>query len=164
MKITSKGRYAVTAILDVALHQDNGPVCLADISQRQRISLSYLEQLFSKLRKAKLVDSIRGPGGGYQLARAAIEISIGSVINAVNDSIVATQCKGDKPCSPQGRCLTHSLWDDFSLKMQSFLDSVTLGELMENSEILDISKKQNMAQESIALEKENEIFHTNQLD
>lgn len=164
MKITSKGRYAVTAILDVALHQDTGPVCLADISQRQRISLSYLEQLFSKLRKAKLVDSIRGPGGGYQLARAAIEISIGAVIGAVNDSVVATQCKGDKPCSPQGRCLTHSLWDDFSLKMQGFLDSVTLGELMENSEILDISQKQNMAQESIALEKKNEIFHTNQLD
>ncbi len=163
MKITSKGRYAVTAILDVALHQDSGPVCLADISQRQRISLSYLEQLFSKLRKAKLVDSIRGPGGGYQLARAALEISIGAVINAVNDSVVATQCKGDKPCSPQGRCLTHSLWDDFSLKMQDFLDSVTLGELMENSEIIDISQKQNMAQESIALEKENEIFQTNQL-
>ena len=163
MKITSKGRYAVTAILDVALHQDSGPVCLADISQRQRISLSYLEQLFSKLRKAKLVDSIRGPGGGYQLARAALEISIGAVINAVNDSVVATQCKGDKPCSPQGQCLTHSLWDDFSLKMQGFLDSVTLGELMENSEIIDISQKQNMAQESIALEKENEIFQTNQL-
>lgn len=164
MKITSKGRYAVTAILDVALHQNIGPVCLADISQRQRISLSYLEQLFSKLRKAKLVDSIRGPGGGYQLAKDAIEISIGAVINAVNDSVVATQCKGDKPCSPQGRCLTHSLWDDFSLKMQEFLDSVTLGELMENSEIIDISQKQNMAQESIALEKENEIFHTKQLD
>jgi len=163
MKITSKGRYAVTAILDVALHQDSGPVCLADISERQRISLSYLEQLFSKLRKAKLVDSIRGPGGGYQLAKAAIEISIGAVINAVNDSVVATQCKGDKPCSPEGRCLTHSLWDDFSVKMQDFLDSVTLGELMQNSEILEISQKQNKAQESVALEKENEIFHTNQL-
>jgi len=164
MKITSKGRYAVTAILDVALHQDSGPVCLADISQRQRISLSYLEQLFSKLRKAKLVDSIRGPGGGYQLATAAADISIGSVINAVNDSVVATQCKGDKPCLPEGRCLTHSLWNDFSLKMQSFLNSVTLGELMENSEILEISQKQNQAQESVELENENEIFHTNQID
>lgn len=147
MKLTSKGRYAVTAMLDVALHQDAGPVCLADISERQRISLSYLEQLFSKLRRADLVASIRGPGGGYQLAYDAIDISIGAVISAVNDSVVATQCKGDKPCSPQGRCLTHSLWNDFSVKMQEFLDSVSLGELMDNSEVIAIAKQQNMAQE-----------------
>lgn len=163
MKLTSKGRYAVTAMLDVALHQAHGPVCLADISQRQRISLSYLEQLFSKLRKAELVASVRGPGGGYQLAKTAIEISIGAVICAVNDSVVATQCKGDKPCSPSGRCLTHSLWNDFSVKMQGFLDSVTLGELMDNSEVIAIANKQNIAQELSGLEQENEIFHTNQL-
>jgi Rrf2 family iron-sulfur cluster assembly transcriptional regulator len=150
-------------MLDVALHQTHGPVCLADISERQRISLSYLEQLFSKLRKAKLVESIRGPGGGYQLAKEAIEISIGAVIGAVNDSVVATQCKGDKPCSPSGRCLTHSLWNDFSVKMQDFLDSVSLGELMGNSEIIDIANKQNMAQELAGHDQQNEIFHTNQL-
>ncbi len=158
MKLTSKGRYAVTAMLDVALHQDLGPVCLADISERQRISLSYLEQLFSKLRKAKLVDSVRGPGGGYRLAIAAIDISIGSVISAVNDSVIATQCKGEKPCTPSGRCLTHSLWNDFSKKMQDFLESVSLGELMANSEVIAISKKQNMVQGL-----QNDILHTNQL-
>ncbi|MGB0835429.1 MAG: Fe-S cluster assembly transcriptional regulator IscR [Psychrobium sp.] len=163
MKLTSKGRYAVTAMLDVALHQTQGPVCLADISERQRISLSYLEQLFSKLRKAKLVESIRGPGGGYQLAKEAVEISIGAVIGAVNDSVVATQCKGDKPCSPSGRCLTHSLWNDFSVKMQDFLDSVSLGELMDNSEVIAIANKQNMAQEMAGNDQQNEIFHTNQL-
>ena len=147
MKLTSKGRYAVTAMLDVALHQAQGPVCLADISERQHISLSYLEQLFSKLRKALLVRSVRGPGGGYQLAKDAVDISIGAVIAAVNDSVVATKCKGEKPCSPSGRCLTHSLWNDFSKKMQQFLDSVTLGELMENADVKEISSKQNMVQE-----------------
>ncbi len=158
MKLTSKGRYAVTAMLDVALHQNAGPVCLADISERQRISLSYLEQLFSKLRRAKLVSSIRGPGGGYQLACDALDISIGAVISAVNDSVVATQCKGEKPCSPRGRCLTHSLWNDFSVKMQDFLDSVSLGELMDNSEVIAISNQQNMAQEL-----QHDILHTSNL-
>jgi Rrf2 family iron-sulfur cluster assembly transcriptional regulator len=158
MKLTSKGRYAVTAMLDVALHQTLGPVCLADISERQHISLSYLEQLFSKLRKAELVRSIRGPGGGYQLAKNALDISIGAVIAAVNDSVVATKCKGDKPCSPNGRCLTHSLWNDFSKKMQQFLDSVTLGGLMENADVKEISNKQNMVQEL-----QSDILHINQL-
>ncbi|NRA70207.1 MAG: Fe-S cluster assembly transcriptional regulator IscR [Gammaproteobacteria bacterium] len=158
MKLTSKGRYAVTAMLDVALHQAQGPVCLADISERQHISLSYLEQLFSKLRKALLVRSVRGPGGGYQLAKDAVDISIGAVIAAVNDSVVATKCKGEKPCSPSGRCLTHSLWNDFSKKMQQFLDSVTLGELMENADVKEISSKQNMVQEL-----QSDILHINQL-
>ncbi|MDP2560562.1 Fe-S cluster assembly transcription factor [Psychrobium sp. 1_MG-2023] len=158
MKLTSKGRYAVTAMLDVALHQSVGPVCLADISERQRISLSYLEQLFSKLRKANLVSSVRGPGGGYQLASDAIDISIGAVISAVNDSVVATRCKGDKPCSPAGRCLTHSLWNDFSDKMQEFLDSVSLGELMDNSEVIAIAKQQNKVQEL-----QHDILHTNRI-
>lgn len=158
MKLTSKGRYAVTAMLDVALHQAQGPVCLADISERQHISLSYLEQLFSKLRKAQLVRSIRGPGGGYQLASDAIDISIGAVIAAVNDSVLATKCKGDKPCSPTGRCLTHSLWNDFSKKMQDFLDSVTLGELMENADVKEIANKQNLVQEL-----QSDILHFNQL-
>ncbi|NRA55961.1 MAG: Fe-S cluster assembly transcription factor [Gammaproteobacteria bacterium] len=158
MKLTSKGRYAVTAMLDVALHQSVGPVCLADISARQHISLSYLEQLFSKLRKADLVCSIRGPGGGYRLAKDALDISVGAVIAAVNDSVVATKCKGEKPCSPSGRCLTHSLWNDFSKKMQHFLDSITLGELMENAEVKEISNKQNMVQEL-----QSDILHINQL-
>jgi Rrf2 family transcriptional regulator, iron-sulfur cluster assembly transcription factor len=158
MKLTSKGRYAVTAMLDVALHQARGPVCLADISERQHISLSYLEQLFSKLRKAQLVRSVRGPGGGYQLASDAIDISIGAVIAAVNDSVLATKCNGDQPCSPNGRCLTHSLWNDFSRKMQDFLDSVTLGGLMENAEVKEISNKQNMVQEL-----QSDILHLNQL-
>ena len=124
----------------------------------QHISLSYLEQLFSKLRKANLVRSIRGPGGGYKLAHQAVDISIGAVIAAVNDSVVATKCKGEKPCSPNGRCLTHSLWNDFSKKMQQFLDSVTLGELMENADVKEISNKQNMVQEL-----QSDILHVNQL-
>ncbi|PMH37562.1 Fe-S cluster assembly transcriptional regulator IscR [Vibrio sp. 10N.286.49.B3] len=144
MKLTSKGRYAVTAMLDVALHSQNGPVPLAYISERQGISLSYLEQLFSKLRKAGLVTSIRGPGGGYRLAISANEIAIGVVISAVNESVDATKCHGKGGCQGGSRCLTHTLWRDLSSRISDFLNNITLGELMEDNDVLKISGRQDI--------------------
>ena len=143
MKLTSKGRYAVTAMLDVALHSTRGPVPLADISERQEISLSYLEQLFSRLRKEKLVDSVRGPGGGYLLGRDAMRIVVGEVIRAVDESVDATRCQGQADCQGGERCLTHSLWQDLSDRISVFLDSITLGELMSQREVQEVAGRQD---------------------
>ena len=134
MRLTSKGRYAVTAMLDVALHTEQGPVCLADISERQGISLSYLEQLFAKLRRHGLVTSVRGPGGGYLLHKEAQSISIAQIIHAVDEPIDATKCGGKSNCQGGKRCLTHSLWRNLSDQISSFLDQITLGQLMEQPE------------------------------
>ena len=131
MRLTSKGRYAVTAMLDVALNSETGPVPLADISERQGISLSYLEQLFSRLRKNGLVSSVRGPGGGYRLALSADQISIGMVISAVNENIDVTRCLGKGNCKGGVECLTHTLWQDLSDRISDFLDEITLAELVE---------------------------------
>ncbi|MBE4572714.1 Fe-S cluster assembly transcriptional regulator IscR [Vibrio navarrensis] len=144
MKLTSKGRYAVTAMLDVALHSQKSPVPLADISERQGISLSYLEQLFSKLRKAGLVASVRGPGGGYRLGADAFSISIGTVIAAVDESVDATKCQGKGDCQGGTRCLTHTLWRDLSSRISDFLNNITLGELMSDNEVLEISDRQEI--------------------
>ena len=114
MRLTSKGRYAVTAMLDVALNSEAGPVPLADISERQGISLSYLEQLFSRLRKNGLVSSVRGPGGGYLLGKDASSIAVGEVISAVDESVDATRCQGKGGCQGGDKCLTHALWRDLS--------------------------------------------------
>ncbi|WP_339890987.1 Fe-S cluster assembly transcriptional regulator IscR [uncultured Alteromonas sp.] len=143
MKLTSKGRYAVTAMLDVALHSTRGPVPLADISERQAISLSYLEQLFSRLRKDQLVDSVRGPGGGYLLGRDATNISIGEVIRAVDESVDATRCQGQADCQSGDRCLTHSLWQDLSDRISSFLNDITLGELMAKRDVQEVAGRQD---------------------
>ena len=143
MKLTSKGRYAVTAMLDVALHSTRGPVPLADISERQAISLSYLEQLFSRLRKNQLVDSVRGPGGGYLLGRDAANISIGEVIHAVDESVDATRCQGQADCQSGDRCLTHSLWQDLSDRISSFLNDITLGELMAKRDVQEVAGRQD---------------------
>ena len=143
MKLTSKGRYAVTAMLDVSLHSKRGPVSLADISERQEISLSYLEQLFSRLRREKLVDSVRGPGGGYKLGRSAGEISIGAVIRAVNESVDATKCQGQGFCQGGERCLTHNLWEDLSDRISVFLDGITLGELMQQHDVKQVAERQD---------------------
>lgn len=143
MKLTSKGRYAVTAMLDVALHSKRGPVPLADISERQEISLSYLEQLFSRLRKEKLVASVRGPGGGYQLGQQAEAISIGEVIRAVDESVDATRCQGHADCQGGERCLTHSLWQDLSERISLFLDGITLGELMAKRDVQEVATRQD---------------------
>lgn len=144
MKLTSKGRYAVTAMLDVALHSRNGPVSLADISERQEISLSYLEQLFARLRKEQLVSSVRGPGGGYKLGRAASDIAIGEVIRAVDESVDATRCQGQADCQGGERCLTHTLWQDLSDRISQFLNGISIGELMKTSEVKEVAGRQDV--------------------
>ncbi|MET4876498.1 Fe-S cluster assembly transcriptional regulator IscR [Morganella morganii] len=144
MRLTSKGRYAVTAMLDVALHSHEGPVPLADISERQGISLSYLEQLFSRLRKNELVSSVRGPGGGYLLARSAGEIFIAQVISAVDESVDATRCQGTQEgCQGGDRCLTHALWRDLSDRITDFLSSISLEELVNHKEVIDVADRQD---------------------
>ncbi|MCW8919305.1 MAG: Fe-S cluster assembly transcription factor [Gammaproteobacteria bacterium] len=130
MRLTTKGRYAVTAMLDLAIHYKDGPITLADISKRQGISLSYLEQLFSRLRKNGLVDSARGPGGGYRLSRAASEINVADVITAVDEKIDAMRCEGKGNCQNDGPCLTHDLWCDLSAQIYSFLKGIDLGQLV----------------------------------
>ncbi|MEW6353778.1 MAG: Fe-S cluster assembly transcriptional regulator IscR [Pseudomonadota bacterium] len=130
MRLTTKGRYAVTAMLDLALHDTRDPVALADIAERQGISLSYLEQLFARLRKCGLVDSSRGPGGGYRLGRAAHEISIADVIGAVDEKVDATRCGGKQNCHGEERCLTHDLWSDLSVQIHDFLSGISLAQLV----------------------------------
>jgi len=121
MKLTTKGRYAVTAMLDLALHAQNGPVSLAEISTRQEISLSYLEQLFSRLRKQDLVSSTRGPGGGYRVSRELSQVAVSEIIAAVNETVDATSCAGKQNCHSHGRCLTHDLWEGLSAQIEDFL-------------------------------------------
>lgn len=131
MRLTTKGRYAVTAMLDLALHHTQEPIALADIAQRQGISLSYLEQLFARLRKQGLVDSARGPGGGYRLGRGSAEISIADVIQAVDEKVDATRCGGKMNCQGEERCLTHDLWSGLSDQIHEFLDAISLAQLVE---------------------------------
>jgi len=142
MRLTTKGRYAVTAMLDLAIHYGQGPITLSDISQRQGISLSYLEQLFSRLRKQGLVDSARGPGGGYRLSREAAEISIVEVINAVDEKVDVTKCAGEGNCQDNDRCLTHELWMDLSTQIHDFLGGITLGHLVNRREVQDVAERQ----------------------
>jgi len=130
MRLTTKGRFAVTAMLDLALHSGRGPVTLAGISQRQSISLSYLEQLFGKLRRHALVESVRGPGGGYHLARAPEELSVAQIVIAVDEALDATQCGGKENCQDEGRCMTHDLWTRLNEKMFAYLESVKLSDLV----------------------------------
>ena len=134
MRLTTRGRFAVTALLDVALQCSPDPVTLADISRRQDISLSYLEQLFGKLRRRGLVESVRGPGGGYRLARDPGLVTVADIISAVDESFDATLCGGRQNCSDGRRCMTHSLWDGLNQKVLSYLVSVTLQELVRRSQ------------------------------
>ena len=131
MRLTTKGRFAVTAMIDLALREHNGPVTLAGISQRQRISLSYLEQLFGKLRRHQLVESTRGPGGGYTLGRPAKDVTVADIIFAVDEPLDATQCGGKENCLDDQRCMTHDLWANLNAKMVEYLDSVNLADLVE---------------------------------
>jgi Rrf2 family iron-sulfur cluster assembly transcriptional regulator len=131
MRLTTKGRFAVTAMIDVALRSGDGPVTLAGISERQKISLSYLEQLFGKLRRSHLVDSVRGPGGGYCLARSMREITVADIVRAVDEKFDATQCRGRQNCKEDERCMTHELWATLNAKMFDYLTSVSLGELVD---------------------------------
>lgn len=130
MRLTTKGRYAVTAMLDLAINYKGGPITLSDISQRQGISLSYLEQLFSKLRRNGLVDSARGPGGGYRLSRDSAEICVADVITAVDEKVDAMRCNGLGNCHDDGQCLTHELWCDLSNQIHSFLQGISLAKLV----------------------------------
>jgi len=143
MKLTSKGRYAVTAMLDVAIHASTGPVSLADISERQGISLSYLEQLFSRLRKNGLVSSVRGPGGGYRLGKCSAQIAVADVISAVDESIKATRCNDKGNCQGGHQCLTHTLWNDLSNRIEEFLQNISLAELVEQKEVKKVSERQD---------------------
>lgn len=142
MKLTTKGRYAVTAMLDLAIHYEEGPITLADIAQRQGISLSYLEQLFSRLRKRALVASVRGPGGGYSLGKEATEILVGEVIAAVDENMDTTRCNGDGNCQNNERCLTHDLWLDLSNQIYSYLNNISLQDLMDRKAVREVAERQ----------------------
>lgn len=131
MRLTTKGRFAVTAILDLALNESEKPVTLADISERQSISLSYLEQLFSRMRREGIVKSVRGPGGGYYLAKKQQDITVKSIITAVDEEIDATQCSGKENCHEGERCITHDLWASINTKILDYLESLTLAHLVE---------------------------------
>jgi len=130
MRLTTKGRFAVTAMLDLAMHEIDKPVTLADISERQSISLSYLEQLFSRLRRNGLVKSVRGPGGGYRLAKKQTDISVSEIISAVDELIDATQCGGQENCHDERRCMTHDLWSSLNDKILEYLSGVSLANLV----------------------------------
>ena len=143
MKLTSKGRYAVTAILDLAFHSRSGPVTLSDVSKRQDISLSYLEQLFTRLRKQKLVRSTRGPGGGYSLNRPANEIAVAEIVAAVDETVDTTRCSGANNCHEGQQCLAHELWDDLSQQIYGFLNEINLQDLMDESSIKGVAARQD---------------------
>ena len=143
MRLTTKGRYAVTAMLDVALHESFGPVNLMDISKRQGISLPYLEQLFLRMRKEGLITSSRGPGGGYRLRQSRSDISVADVIRAVDEQVDATRCGGHKNCQADERCLTHDLWEDLSLQITNFLSDISLYDLVQQRSVKQVSARQD---------------------
>ena len=148
MRLTTKGRYAVTAVLDLAFHQEKGPVSLAAISERQCISLSYLEQLFAKLRRNNIVNSTRGPGGGYTLQRNAEEISVSEIILAVDESVKVASCGEADSCDGDYQCLTHDLWQELSNEIKGFLDGISIAEVMANQTVKEVSLRQDIASAS----------------
>ena len=152
MRLTTKGRFAVTAMMDLAMRQTRGPVTLAAISERQHISLSYLEQLFGKLRRHKLVSSVRGPGGGYNLARTPQVITVAEIISAVDEPLDATQCGGKENCHDDRRCMTHDLWATLNEKMHDYLSSVTLADLVahQNGKQVAVIKDFRPKEEKVA--------------
>lgn len=155
MRLTTKGRYAVTAMLDLALHDECGPVTLAEIAQRQGISLSYLEQLFAQLRKKGLVKSTRGPGGGYELGMHGSEIAVADVITAVDETVDATRCGGRENCQGESRCLTHDLWQDLSHQIHEFLQEIDLAQLVERQRVREVAKRQDQASVSMGVPAPN---------
>ena len=142
MKLSTKGRYAVTAMIDLALHQGQGPVTLAEISRCQDISLSYLEQLFAKLRRRGLVEGVRGPGGGYRLARNSESITIADIVSAVDESVDTTRCAGRKNCQDGQRCLTHELWSELSSRIHEFLNGITLASFIQRDDVHEVIRRQ----------------------
>lgn len=143
MRLSTKGRYAVTAMMDIALHEKQGPVTLAEISQCQGISLSYLEQLFSKLKKRGLVKGVRGPGGGYRLAKSSDKISVADIIQSVDEKLDMTKCGGKGNCSNGEKCLTHQLWFDLSCKLYNFLSGIKLDQYVNRPDINELVTKQD---------------------
>jgi Rrf2 family iron-sulfur cluster assembly transcriptional regulator len=152
MKLSTKGRYAVTAMMDLAIHDKFGPVTLAEISQCQGISLSYLEQLFAKLRKKGLVEGVRGPGGGYRLARAAADVTVADIVSAVDEKVDATRCSGRRNCQEGRRCLTHELWADLSRQIFTFLSGITLAQFVERPSVRELISQQEMTHQRLHAE------------
>lgn len=164
MRLSTKGRYSVTAMLDLAIHDKAGPVTLADISQCQGISLSYLEQLFAKLRSSGLVKGVRGPGGGYRLAKPADEISIAAIISAVDESIDVTRCKGKGGCKDGENCITHELWMSLSERIHSFLDSITLAQFVDRPGIPELSmQRDKIIGRFVLAKKQAEVINQSQI-
>ena len=143
MRLTTKGRFAVTAMVDLGMRQTRGPVTLAAISERQHISLSYLEQLFGKLRRRKLVSSVRGPGGGYRLAQPIQSITVAEIVIAVDEPLDATQCGGKENCADDKRCMTHELWANLNKKMHEYLSSVSLADLVAQQAVKPVAVLQD---------------------
>ncbi len=163
MRLSTKGRYSVTAMLDLAIHDKAGPVTLADISQCQGISLSYLEQLFAKLRKNGLVKGVRGPGGGYRLARPASEISIAEIIDSVDETVDVTRCKGEGNCQGGDKCLTHELWTGLSKRLYDFLDGITLAQFVDRPGIPELSmQRDKLIGRYILARKQAEVINQRQ--
>jgi Rrf2 family transcriptional regulator, iron-sulfur cluster assembly transcription factor len=143
VRLTTKGRYAVTAMLDLAYHGEKNPVTLTDIAKRQEISLSYLEQLFARLRRSGMVEGVRGPGGGYQLSRKAELISIAAIIAAVDETIDSTRCGGKSNCQNNQPCLTHDLWMGLSDQIRRYLDSISLQDVLQRKPVRQVAKRQD---------------------
>jgi Rrf2 family transcriptional regulator, iron-sulfur cluster assembly transcription factor len=153
MRLTTKGRFAVTAMLDLAINEIEKPVTLAGISERQNISLSYLEQLFSRLRRNGLVKSVRGPGGGYRIAKKHTEISVSAIISAVDEQIDATQCGGHENCHGDKRCMTHDLWSSLNVKILDYLSGISLADLVasqKSSKPIAIAERKEFNTEAAA--------------
>ncbi|HEY3301816.1 MAG TPA: Fe-S cluster assembly transcriptional regulator IscR [Methylophilaceae bacterium] len=154
MRLTTKGRFAVTAMLDLAINEVDKPVTLAGISERQHISLSYLEQLFSRLRRNGLVKSVRGPGGGYHIAKQHNEISVSEIISAVDELIDATQCGGHENCRDERRCMTHELWSSLNVKILEYLSGVTIADLVamqkNDNKVILMSRKESTEKTAVA--------------
>lgn len=149
MRLTTKGRYAVTAMLDLAFHGQGSAVTLNDIAARQSISLSYLEQLFARLRRAGLVKGMRGPGGGYQLCRDADKVNVADIIAAVDEQIDATRCSGKSNCQEDQACLTHDLWMGLSEQISQYLHGISLAELLKKQHVQTVAKRQHLDAQNV---------------
>lgn len=160
MKLTTKGRYAVTAVLDLAIHQENGPVSLAAISERQSISLSYLEQLFSKLRRNGVVNSTRGPGGGYRLKKDAEEITVSDVIIAIDENCDVASCSETDSCKGTYQCLTHDLWQEISNEIRGFLDGISIADVMSGNIDSDLIASEDKAVDEMTDAVEKAVVET----
>ena len=143
MRLTTKGRYAATAMMDLAIHSGESAVTLHDIAEHQGLSLPYLEQLFARLRKDGLVTATRGPGGGYRLARPATEISIAEVIESVGEKVDITRCHGEHNCQDGNPCLTHALWELLSEQLSDCLRGISLADVITWPEVQATARRQN---------------------